>query len=173
MPQLWRFEHGQLERIVVADLGAWLAVVGLRLSLKAYPAGDPIRDRAHIALLERFRARLHPDPRWQIEVPLPIERDLRAWDAVISHRGEQSWRVRVEAETKLVDLQAVERKLTLKVRDDPYGRVVLLVADTAGNRRALRSARDGLRELLSLDTRRVLSALGEGREPEGNGIVIL
>lgn len=173
MPQIWRFERGRLERIVIAELGAWLAVVGLDVSLKAYPAGDPIRDRSQLALLERLRVCLHPSLRWRTEVPLPIERDLRAWDAMIIGRMTEPWRVRVEAETRLADVQALERKLMLKVRDDPAGAVLLLVNDTAGNRRALRTARVGLRDLLPLDTRHVLAALRVGREPEANGIAIL
>ena len=76
--QLVRFEHGQLERVSVADAGAWCSVVGLDLVIRTYPAGDPIRDRAQLALLERLRVRLHPSLRWRPEVPLPIEGDLRA-----------------------------------------------------------------------------------------------
>lgn len=50
---------------------------------------------------------------------------------------------------------------------------ILLVADTRTNRGALRSIRDGLRELPSLDTREVMAALVAGRDPGGSGIVIL
>jgi transcriptional regulator with XRE-family HTH domain len=171
--QLLRFEHGDLDRLSMTELGAWCAIVGLDLSFKAYPAGDPIRDRAQLALLERLRTRLHPDLRWRTEVPLPIEGDLRAWDAEIRGREPVAWRVRVEAETRISDGQALERRLALKLRDDPEGHLILLVADTRANRRALVALSPGLRDLVPLGPRGMLTALAAGRDPGGSGIVIL
>jgi transcriptional regulator with XRE-family HTH domain len=171
--QLSRFERGTIDRASMTELGAWFAVLGLDLVIKAYPAGDPIRDRAQLALLERFRARLHPTLRWRTEVPLPIERDLRAWDAEITGAKPNPWRARVEAETKISDGQALERRLALKLRDDPGGHLILLVSDTRANRATLRSMGVGLRELLPLETRAILTALATGRDPGLSGVVIL
>ncbi|HEV8546851.1 MAG TPA: helix-turn-helix transcriptional regulator [Candidatus Limnocylindrales bacterium] len=171
--RIGRFERGDVAFPDRAFLGAYCAVLGLDLALRAYPAGDPIRDRAQLALLERFRRRLPASLRWRTEVPLPIERDLRAWDGEIQGRDPARWRARVEAETKVFDGQALERRLSLKVRDDPGGYLILLVADTQSNRRALAVLRDGLRDLLPLDTREILVALSEGRDPCGSGIVVL
>jgi transcriptional regulator with XRE-family HTH domain len=171
--QLLRFERGELDRVSIADVGAWCAVVGLDLSLRAYPAGDPIRDRAQLALLERFRARLNPSLRWRTEVPLPIERDLRAWDAEVSGAAPTPWRLRVEAETNVADGQALERRIQLKIRDDPVGHLILLVSETRANRQAMRLLRDGLRETFPLDARATMTALTAGRDPGGSGIVIL
>jgi transcriptional regulator with XRE-family HTH domain len=171
--QLIRFEHGDLDRVSMTELGAWCAVVGLELNLRTYPAGDPIRDRAQLALLERLRRRLHPMLRWRTEVPLQVERDLRAWDAEIRGSEPNRWRARVEAETNIADGQALERRLALKLRDDPHGHVILLVSDTRANRGAVRSLRDGLRPVLPFDARQILSALAAGRDPGGSGIVIL
>lgn len=168
-----RFERGEVANPTVDFLGAYCAVVGLDLTIRAYPAGDPIRDRAQLALLERFRGRLHPSLRWRTEVPLPIEGDLRAWDAEVSGAQPERWKARVEAETKIADGQALERRLSLKLRDDPGGHLILLVSDTRANRAALRSIGVGLRELLPLETRQILSALAAGRDPGGSGIVIL
>jgi transcriptional regulator with XRE-family HTH domain len=171
--QLWRFERGEIDRALMTDLGAWFSVLGLDLVLKAYPAGDPVRDRAQLDLLERLRARLHPSLRWRTEVPLPIEGDLRAWDAEIRGRQPASWLARVEAETRIADGQALERRLTLKLRDDPQGHLILLLSDTRSNRVTIRLLRDGLSELLPLDTRQIMTALAAGRDPGGSGIVIL
>jgi transcriptional regulator with XRE-family HTH domain len=168
-----RFERGEVAHPDLEFMSAYCAVVGLDLSLRTYPAGDPIRDRAQLALLERFRARLHPSLRWRTEVPLPIAGDRRAWDAEVRPPPPARWCVRVEAETRIADGQALERKLALKVRDDPGGHVVLLVADTRSNRVALRAIRDGLRQRLPLDTRELLAALKEGRDPRGSGVVIM
>jgi len=163
-----RFERGELEHLSVAELGAWCAVVGLELALRAYPAGDLCRDRAQLALLERFRPRLHPSQGWATEVPLPIDGDLRTWDAMI--RGD-GWRLPVDAETALDDLQAAERRLTLKLRDGGADHVILLVADTRRNRRALASAPGAFADL-PLRTREILNALGSGLHPGGSVIVI-
>jgi transcriptional regulator with XRE-family HTH domain len=171
--QLLRFEHGDLERVSIPELGAWCSVVGLDLVLRVFLAGDPIRDRAQLALLERLRERLHPSIRWRTEVPLGIEGDLRAWDAEIRGSDPSPWRARVEAETAIPDGQALERRLNLKARDDPAGHMILLLSDTRSNRTALRSIRDGMRDALPLDGRAVLAAFRTGRDPGGSGIVIL
>ena len=167
--RLMRFERGELDYVSIGNLGAWCAVVGLELAVRAYPGGDPLRDRAQLALLERLRLRLHPSLRWSTEVPLRLEGDLRAWDAVIRGAG---WHLPVDAETALDDLQALERRLALKQRDGGADHVILLVADTRRNRRALASAPAAF-ATLPLRTRDVLRALGEGRDPGGSGIVIL
>jgi len=161
-------QHPDLEFVA-----AYCAVLGLDLSIRTYPAGDPIRDRAQLALLERLRVRLHPTLRWRTEVPLPIENDLRAWDAEIRGRDPRSWRARVEAETRIADGQALERKLTLKLRDDPDGHLILLVSDTRSNRAALATLAPGLDAMLPRSTREILSALTAGREPQGSGIAII
>lgn len=171
--QIMRFEHGDLDRISITKVGSWCAVVGLDLSIRAYPAGDPIRDRAHLALLERLRARLDPSLAWRTEVPLPSVGDLRAWDAEIRGRQPTPWRARVEAETTIADGQALERRLALKMRDDPGGHLLLLVSDTRANRAALRTLEAGLRTLLPLRTREILAALSTGRDPGASGIVVM
>jgi transcriptional regulator with XRE-family HTH domain len=168
-----RFERGEVAFPDLAFIAAYCAVVGLDLAVRAYPAGDPIRDRAQLALLDRFRARLDLGLRWRTEVPLPIEGDLRAWDAEIEGRVPARWRARVEAETTIPDGQAFERRLNLKARDDPGGHVILLVSDTRANRIALRSFREGMRDRFPLDGRALLAALRDGRDPGQSGIVIL
>jgi transcriptional regulator with XRE-family HTH domain len=168
-----RFERGEVANPSVDFLGAYCAVVGLDLTIRVFPAGDPIRDRAQLALLERLRGRLDPSLRIRTEVPLPIPGDLRAWDAEITGHRPERWRARVEAETRIADGQALERRLSLKLRDDPAGHLILLVSDTHANRAGLRAIGVGLRELLPLETRPILGALAAGRNPGGSGIVIL
>jgi hypothetical protein len=81
-------------RASVIELAAIGATVGRDVRLHAYPGGDPIRDAGQQRLLDRFRARLHPSLAMPTEVPLPIEGDLRAWDAMV--RGVD-WRRPAEA----------------------------------------------------------------------------
>lgn len=149
-----------------ATLGA---AVGLDVRLRAHPAGDPIRDAGQQRLLERLRVRLDTSLRWATEVPLPIEGDLRAWDAVIRRTN---WHIAVEAETVLDDIQTLERKLALKQRDGGIDHVILLVAETPRNRRALAAAPAAF-ATFSRDARAMLRALGDGRDPGSSGIVIL
>jgi hypothetical protein len=156
-------------RASVVELAAIGATVGRDIRLHAYPAGDPIRDAGQRRLLDRFRARLHPTLVVRTEVPLPIGADLRAWDAVI--RGED-WRRPAEAETVLDDIQALERRLALKVRDGGVDGVILVIADTPRNRRALAAA-PGSFSAFDRNARRVRSALATGRDPGGSSLILL
>jgi transcriptional regulator with XRE-family HTH domain len=165
--RIWRFERGHLGELTVPDISAIGAVVGLDVRLRAYPAGDPIRDAGQQRLLERFRARLHPGLGWRNEVPLPIDGDLRAWDAMIRGIG---WRIAVEAETVLDDIQAVERRIALKQRDGGIDHVILLVADTPRNRRGLTAAPTAF-ATFSRDARAVLRALAAGADPGASTIL--
>lgn len=164
-----RIESGATRIVDVRTLAAMAAAVGLDLRLRAYPAGDAIRDAGQLRLLERLKARIYPGLRWATEVPLPLKGDFRAWDAMI---GGPDWRIPIEAETALDDLQATERKLALKRRDGDVDHVILLVADTSRNRRALGSAPAAFFDF-PLRTREILAALRDGRDPGGSGIVIL
>ena len=164
-----RMESHRADSVDIVLLASMAASVGLDLRLRAYPAGDAIRDAGQQRLLDRLQRRLHASLRFPTEVPLPIEGDLRAWDAMI--RGED-WRIAVEAETVLDDIQAVERKLALKQRDGRIDHVMLLVADTLRNRRALAAA-PGAFVMFSRDSRAILRTLAEGRDPGVSGIVIL
>jgi transcriptional regulator with XRE-family HTH domain len=166
--QLWRFER-RLVDLPFSDLAAICQVLGMDLSLRAYPAGDPLRDVAHARLLERLRSRLHPELGWTTEVPLPGDRDLRAWDAMIRGSG---WRLPVEAETVVTDVQALERKLALKVRDGGVTHVLLAVADTRRNRRSLASAPASFASL-PLRSGQVLRHLRAGTDPGASGLVIV
>jgi transcriptional regulator with XRE-family HTH domain len=168
--RIGRFERGEIRDVTTDFLGAICQVVGLDLAIRTYPAGDPIRDAAHTRLLERLRRELPAGARWRTEVPLPIPGDLRAWDAEIELGGRA---VKVEAETRITDGQALERRVSLKIRDGRAERVVLLVADTTANRLALAVLRTQLVDLFPLGSRDVLRALRAGHQPLANGIVLL
>jgi hypothetical protein len=79
----------------------------------------------------------------------------------------------LEAEARLRDLQAVDRRCPLKLRDSGFDRLILLVSDTANNRRMLEAYREDLRSSFPLDTRAVLADLRRGRTPSASGIVVL
>ncbi len=69
--------------------------------------------------------------RWRTEVPMPIQGDHRSADAVID--GQRIVAM-VEAETRIDDVQALERRIGAKQRDLGIERVILLLADTRHNR---------------------------------------
>ncbi len=168
--QLGRIERGSNRDLTFDQVARAGIAVGLRLGARLYPDGDPLRDRAQLALLERFRARLPPTAVWSTEVPLPIPGDRRAWDACIAVGGR---RAGCEAETRLTDVQALERRLALKVRDGEVDLLLLIVSDTAANRQMLALHRGALRTLLPLDGRDVLQSLGSGRLPEASGLLVI
>jgi len=166
--QLWRFERRRCE-LTPVDLSAVCEAVGLELAMRAYPGGDPIRDAGHARLLARLRGRLAPGLRWRTEVPLPGPQEMRAWDAVITG---SDWRLPVEAETVVFDVQALERRLALKRRDGGAEHILLLLADTPRNRRALLVAPAAFPDL-PLRNRAVLGRLATGRPPDNGGMVFL
>lgn len=169
--QVGRFERGQLQDVTIEKVCRLGAAVGLEASLRLYPDGDPIRDAAQVRLLERLRERTGAGVHWRTEVPLIGRDDPRAWDAVAHGTGCIDG---VEAETRLSDVQATERRVMLKLRDDVSIRhVFMLIADTRANRAALTLGREGLRGNFPLDTRELLASLANGRCPGANGLIIL
>jgi transcriptional regulator with XRE-family HTH domain len=53
--RLSRIERGLVGSLSISQLSLLMAAVGLDLSLRAFPAGQPIRDAAHASLLARLR----------------------------------------------------------------------------------------------------------------------
>lgn len=164
-----RAERGDPGTLTI-DLAARIApVVGLLLAASLHVDGDPVRDRAHLALLERFRLRLDRSLVWRTEVPMPIAGDLRAGDGVVDAAFGT---ILVEAETRVTDIQAVERKSVLKERDLGADRLILLIADTPNNRRVV-ALHPELRARFPVHARRCLAALGRAEDPGGDCLLIL
>lgn len=146
------------------------AVVGLSVHIRAYPAGSPLRDQAHRELLARLRARLPGEIGWATEVPLPEAGDWRAWDALVR---VASIRIGVEAETRVRDEQALQRRLRLKLRDGGVDHIMLLLADTRHNRTFVREVSAGFLSDFPIPGTVALSRLVAGEDPGGNAIVLL
>lgn len=167
---LARLERGEFRGASLERLAVAFAAVGLRLTARAYPVADPVRDAGQLRVLDRVRGRLPAGAPWATEVTLPIPGDRRAFDAATTLSGA---RIFFEAETRLDDIQALERRLALKIRDNGGAPTILVVADTHHNRRVLALHRESLRQLFPLDSRAVLSALARGVAPARNGIVVI
>ncbi len=164
-----RTERGQRLAPRLDELAQHCAALGLRLSLKAYPYGLPVRDAAQLRLLQRLRSQIGPGLRWRTEVPVGGVGDLRAWDVLLE--GDQD--IGIDAETRLHDLQALQRRTELKWRDSGVARVVLVVASTRHNRAVIREHRSALASTLPLDTAAIMRALRQGVTPPANGIAII
>jgi transcriptional regulator with XRE-family HTH domain len=164
-----RFERGEPATMTIDLASRYAAIVGHQLAAAVYPFGDPVRDRVQLELLERLRRRLHAAVRMRTEVTIPIAGDPRSADAVLDGHN---WDALMEAETRLGDVQLVERRARGKQRDLGADRVILLVSDTRHNREVIRLHPE-LRERFPIDTRTCLKRLAAGEDPGGDCLVIL
>jgi transcriptional regulator with XRE-family HTH domain len=170
-----QIERGRLATVPLVQLASMGSVVGLRLHARMYPAGPPLRDRAQLALLERFRRRLSPGLAVRLEVPITSDpRDQRAWDLVLQGGTIAApFTAGVEAITRLRDVQAQLRAAQLKRHDAGVDCLILLVAATHANRRSLAASEQLLRAAFPGGTRAALLGLGAGRVPPADSLIVL
>ena len=160
-----QLEAGRLPDVGLAVINRVAVVLGLDLSVRAYPGGLPIRDAAHSGRLAAFAGWIRAPLTCRVEVPLPITAgrwDRRAWDAMLYGHGE---RTAIELEMRLRDVQAARRRHDLKRRDDPTEQFLLLVADTRHNRRVLAEYEDMFNDLPRLRPSGVRAVVNAGRHP--------
>ena len=168
-----RIERAELPSATVTQLARIGAVVGLDVRVRAYPGPTPLRDAGQIALFDRFRLRLSPSLVMRTEVPLQIEGDLRAWDAVIAGFEPAAGPLHTEGETRLYDAQSQLRRIALKARDSGVDTVLLVIADTPRNRAAVRAAGPMITEGYPIPPRAALAALAAGRHPGESALVFV
>jgi DNA-binding XRE family transcriptional regulator len=170
--KIWKFEHERLPSLSIKDACEIGALLGLDVTVRAYPNGVRLRDAGQAPRLQKLLANVGPPLSYRTDVPLPRREDgpeLRAWDAVVFGSDE---RTAIELESRLTDVQATTRRHNLKRRDDPGDNFLLVVADTKHNRRVLAEFADLLADLPRLRTANVLAALRAGRHP-GTGHILL
>jgi hypothetical protein len=172
--QVGRICRGQSPRVSVLRLAQLFTLVGLDLSARAFPGGQPLRDSGHLALIARFRVHVDPKLSWRTEVPVvPFSFDrpeLRAWDATV---GSHNWTIGIEAETHVHDVQALLRRLALKQRDGDVVNVILLLGDTKHHRNLLSSAGAELSGAFPVGSREALWSLRRGIPPRANALVLV
>ena len=168
--ELSRIERGLAPWLDFLTASRINAVIGLELSARAYPGGDPLRDGAHARMFAAFRDLLGPGLRLRAEVPVTDGRDKRGWDGMLDDRTAFA---AVELESKVTDGQALARRLALKQRDGQVACLILAVLETRSNRAALRLAGPLFASQFPLGDREVRQALSAGRLPGRSGIVLL
>jgi transcriptional regulator with XRE-family HTH domain len=169
-PQLSRIERGLTGGISIEQASVLLAAVGMELSVRAYPSGEPLRDAAHAALIGRLRPHVHTSLRMSTEVAFPAPGDRRAWDVVIIG---SDWRHGFEAETRPRDLQALERRISLKSRDGDVDAVSLVLLDSRHNRAFVRAHTEVLTARFPVPARRALELLRAGVNPGAGSVILL
>lgn len=166
--QVSEIERGRYPGVSIDALSRHAVAVGLDLSVRLFPGGEPIRDRAHAALLERFRKAVGEGWDWAAEVPLPIRGDKRAWDRRLQGAGVA---IGIEAETRPTDMQEVQRRLGRKKRDGDIDRLILVLPNSEWCRRLLRL--NDLETTFPVPGRIALRALQEGRDPGGDALILI
>lgn len=166
--QISLIERCEYASVTVLTLTRFGAAVGLDLSLKAFPAGQPIRDKAHVALLDRFRGAVGPGWSWAAEVPLPMAGDRRAWDRLMHRPG---LRIGVEGETRPTDAQDLGRRLALKKRDGGVDRLILVMPNSEWCRHLIEM--NELGAAFPVPSTVALAALRAGLDPGGDAIVLV
>ncbi len=170
--QYGRIEVGGLKDPTMGQLCRASHALGLKTVVNRFPSGLAVRDGASQGLLADFEKRLALSIRCTREAGLPIAGDLRAWDARLEVDGKPGC-VFIEGETHLGDVQALQRRYALKLRDDGRSKVVILVVrDTRHNRAVLREHREALRADFPLDGAAILRHLRAGELPPASGIVM-
>ncbi|HWH24790.1 MAG TPA: helix-turn-helix transcriptional regulator [Candidatus Limnocylindria bacterium] len=169
--EVCRRERQQLQDGGLVMLAEMAAVLGLELSAGLHPAGQPIRDKGHQALIGRFRERLAPAWRVAAEVPFPRPGDPRWWDLVLRLAARQI--VGVEAETRVRDQQDLVRRMHGRQRDGGASVVLLVLSDSRANREQVDELRVALGEEFATSPRALLAALRAGTSLPGSGVILL
>ena len=166
-----RFESGAAPYAVrFVRVAEAAALLGLELSVGLHPAGPAIRDKGQQALMGRFRGLLAAAFEVRAEVPFPGPGDPRVWDLVL-RLGDVV--IGVEAETRVRDVQALVRRMRGRERDGGVDHVILVLSDSATNRRLQDELRLALGPSFSGSGRKLRAALRSGRGPFASGVLLV
>lgn len=169
-------ELSRMERLVridyvsLIDVAEVAAVLGLELSAGLHPAGEPLRDKGHQAVVRRLIATVHESWRVAREVLLPYPGYIRAWDVVLRMAG---CIVGIEVETRVRDIQGLTRRMRTRQREGGTDVVVLVLAESTHNRRVLPELLEALGPEFATSPRAVLKAMREGKPIPGSAVILL
>ena len=166
-----RLERGAVSGPGVVDLAIIGAAVGLALRPRLVPAPSRLRDAGQLRYINAYTNLVAPGG-WQpqIEAAVGGPGDPRAFDLMMTRPGV---RVAHEFITQLRDVQGQVRPILRKASDGNVTALVLVVADTRANRRAINEAGPALRTVFPLGTRATLDSMRAGQAPPAAGLVVL
>ena len=107
------------------------------------------------------------------ETLLPLPGDLRAWDKLLRLGGAPRHLVGVDLETRIRDIQALVRRTRLRERDGGVDAILIVLSDSAINRRLVGQLREALGTDYATAPRAILRALREGSALPGSGVILI
>jgi hypothetical protein len=156
--------------ISVVELSEMASVLGIELSVGLHLVDDGLNDAGQHGLSRRFRSMLASAWHVVAELPLPGPAELRAWDLFLRLDDH---RVGIELESRLRDIQALVRRIRLRERDGGVDAIVIVLADSAANRRLVAQLREALGSAYSTPPRAILRALRLGQPLPASGVVLV
>jgi transcriptional regulator with XRE-family HTH domain len=165
-----RFELDQLASVTLIDVCVAASVLGLEPTLTFHRIGPALRDKGHEALIGRLLRLL--SPAWKVarEVPFPNPGDPRWWDLILRI---PDFRLGVEAETRIRDMQALIRRMKERARDGGADALLLVLSDSQHNRGLVSDLRGGLGEDFGERQSVVVQALRSGARLARCGIILI
>ena len=158
----------------VIRLSEVASVLGFEISLGLHPIGDPIRDKGQLAVARRFEALLSEAWQQTDEMLLPGAGEQRAWDKLLELVGcDPPYRVGVDIETRVRDIQALTRRTRGRERDGEVDAILIVLSDSATNRRLVDELRASLGPAYATSPRAIFSALRSGQRLVGSGVVLV
>jgi transcriptional regulator with XRE-family HTH domain len=172
--QLSRLEAGHVRGVTIQRLSEVASVLGYEVSLGLHPVGDPVRDKGQLAVARRLDSLLSPAWRVTNEALLPGPGEQRAWDKLLRLVASgRSHLVGVDIETRVRDVQALTRRTRARERDGMVDAILIVLSDSANNRRLVDDLRASLGANYATSPRVTLAALRSGQRLIGSGVVLI
>ena len=171
---LSRLLSNELEDVGIIQLSEMASVLGYELSVGLHPVGDAVRDKGQLAVGKRFDAQLSKV--WSVtdETLLPGAGEERAWDKLLRLVGSRPpYLVGADIETRVHDVQALTRRTRGRERDGMVDAILIVLADSAHNRRMVDELRRSLGADYATSPRAILAALRSGKRLVGSGVVLV
>ena len=165
-----RLDRNLVPNVSLLDICMMASVFGLEPSLSFDRVGPAIRDAGHEGLIGRLLRLLSPTWKVAREVPFPNPGDPRWWDLLLRL---PDFRLGVEAETRIRDMQALTRRMKERAREGGADALLLILSDSAHNRELVDELRAALGEEFQANPREVIRALRAGRVPPGSAVILL
>lgn len=169
-----RLEAGKTSDVGIVRLSEMASVLGYEISVGLHPIGDPVRDKGQLACGRRFEALL--SDRWRVsdETLLPGAGEQRAWDKLLRLiNATPPYVVGVDIESRAWDVQAIVRRTRGRERDGHVDAILLVLADTAHNRRIGDELRSALGPEYATSPRSLMVGLRKGDRLNGCGVILI